>query len=311
MALALGVQALLGPQRAVTLGSGELPGRLQPGLVLPIQRLPLPGRVLAGLPGLLPGAGFSLPGAGQLGLGSTDRRRGLLTGLIAFGPCGLSDPGGFGGQPVSAGQGGFRIRAGTGNFLSQLPAGLGGLLTSAAGPFFGGLPAAMRGLGRFQRCEHLLLGLGSTRLRSHRTRLGAAPGRLSLRQLRGHHFRVQSRDLPARQRDQRPGLPDQRLERAERVSSLPRRHRVPITARRPRSVMETTRARITAEHPGPATPGHRNQVPAARPPAATLARLPAQGRAAGGQQHRLRDHLRPICHDDPFPFPSALSSPGK
>jgi len=59
-----------------------------------------------------------LPGAGQFGLGSTDRRRGLLTGLIAFRPCLLSDPGGFGGPPVSAGQGGFRISTGTGNFLS-------------------------------------------------------------------------------------------------------------------------------------------------------------------------------------------------
>ena len=35
MALALGVQALLGAQGAGTLGCGELPGRLQPGLVLP------------------------------------------------------------------------------------------------------------------------------------------------------------------------------------------------------------------------------------------------------------------------------------
>ena len=35
MALALGVQALLGPQGAVTLGCGELLRRLQPGLILP------------------------------------------------------------------------------------------------------------------------------------------------------------------------------------------------------------------------------------------------------------------------------------
>ena len=61
----------------------------------------------------------------------------------------------------------------------------------------------MSGLRRFQRREHLLLGLGGTRLGGDRTRLGAAPGRFSLRQLRGHHFRVQRRDLPARQRDQR------------------------------------------------------------------------------------------------------------
>lgn len=118
MALALGVQALLGAQGAVTLGCGELPGCLQPGLVLPILRLPLPGRVLAGLPGLLPGVGLSLPGPGQLGLGSTDRRRGLLAGPIAFRPCLLSDPGGLGSLPAGAGQGGFRIGAGTGNFLS-------------------------------------------------------------------------------------------------------------------------------------------------------------------------------------------------
>jgi len=110
MALALSVQALLGAPGAVT-----LPGCLQPGLVLPIQRLPLPGRVLAGLPGLLPGAGFGLPGPGQLGLGSTDRCRGPLAGLIAFRPCRLSDPGGL---PAGAGQGGFGIGAGTGNFLS-------------------------------------------------------------------------------------------------------------------------------------------------------------------------------------------------
>ena len=35
MARALGVQALLGPQGAVTVGRGELLRRLQPGLVLP------------------------------------------------------------------------------------------------------------------------------------------------------------------------------------------------------------------------------------------------------------------------------------
>ena len=167
----------------------------------------------------------------------------------------------------------------------------------------------MRGLGRFQRREHLLLGLGSTRLRSHRTRLGAAPGRFSLRQLRGHHFRVQSRDLPARQRGQRPCLPDQRLERAERVSSLPRRHRVPVTARRPRSVMETTRARITAEHPGPATPGHRDQVPAARPLAATLARLPAQGRAAESSTDSATTSV-PSVMEIPFLSHQLFSSPG-
>ena len=222
LAFALSVQALLGPQGAVTLGRGELPGRLQPGLVLPIQRLPLPGRVLAGLPGLLAGIGFSLPGAGQFSLGSTNRHRGLLAGLITFRPCRLGDPGGLSGLPVSAGHGGLRIGAGPGNLLSQLPAGLGGLLTSAAGPGFGGLPAAMRGLRRLQRREHLLLSLGGTRLGGDGTRLGAAPGRFGLRQLRGHHFSIQRRDLPARHRDQRPCLPDQRLQRDQRVSGLPR-----------------------------------------------------------------------------------------
>src|SRR5450631_1320198 len=100
------------------------------------------GRVLAGLPGQLAGAGFTLPGAGQLSLGSTNRGRGLLPGLIAFRPRHLSDPGGFGGLPVSAGRGGFRISAGTGDLLSQLAAGLGGLLASTASLGAGGLPAA-------------------------------------------------------------------------------------------------------------------------------------------------------------------------
>ena len=53
MVLAFGVQALLGTDGTVTFGCGQLPGRLQPGPVLPGQRLPLPGRVLAGLPDLI------------------------------------------------------------------------------------------------------------------------------------------------------------------------------------------------------------------------------------------------------------------
>ena len=68
--------------------------------------------------------------------------------------------------------------------------------------------------------------------------------------------------------------------------------------------LETTRARVTAEHAGPATPGHRNQVPAARPPATTLARLPARDSTARGR-HGLRDHARHIRHEASFPFPSA------
>jgi hypothetical protein len=70
--------------------------------------------------------------------------------------------------------------------------------------------------------------------------------------------------------------------------------------------METTRARITAEHPGPATPRHRNRVPAARPLATTLARLAVQGRAAREQQRGFRDHAGHIRHGDSFPFPSAF-----
>ena len=81
-----------------------------------------------------------LPGAGQLSLGSANRGRGLLPGLIAFRPCHLSDSGGFGGLPVSAGGGGFRISAGTGGFLA-----------STAGLGVGGLPAAMSALRGFQR----------------------------------------------------------------------------------------------------------------------------------------------------------------
>ena len=164
LAFALSVQALLGTHGAVALGCGELPGGLQPGLVLPIQRLPLPGRVLPGLPGLLAGIGFSLPGAGQLSPGSTNRRRGLLTSLIAFGLCHLSEPGGLGGLPAGAGHGGFRIGAGPGDLLRQLPPGLRGFLTSTAGPGLGGFPAAIGGLRRFQSREHLLPGLGSTGL---------------------------------------------------------------------------------------------------------------------------------------------------
>jgi hypothetical protein len=121
-------------QRRPGAGSDAVPPGFLPGAhdVFPAVPRARGGRAPdPGLPGLLPGVGFSLPGAGQLGLGSTNRR-GLLTGLIAFGPCGLSDPGGLGGQPVGAGQGGFRLGAGTGGFLSQLPPGLRGFLTSTA-----------------------------------------------------------------------------------------------------------------------------------------------------------------------------------
>ena len=73
MVLAFGVQPLLGADGTVTSGCGQVPGGLQPGPVLLGQRLPLPGRVIAGLPDLLARIGFGLPGAGQLGLGSTNR----------------------------------------------------------------------------------------------------------------------------------------------------------------------------------------------------------------------------------------------
>jgi len=157
-----------------------------------------------GLPGLLPDAGFTLPDPGQLSLGSANRRHGPLTSLVAF------RPHGFGGL------------GGAGDLRSQLAAGPGGLLTSAAGLSFGGFPAAISGLRRFQRREHVLFGLGGTRLGGDRPRLGTAPGRFGLRQPRGYHFRIQRRDLPARQRDHRPCLPDQRLQRAERIRGLPR-----------------------------------------------------------------------------------------
>ena len=68
MVLAFGVQQLLSTDGTVTFGSGQMPGSLQPGPVLLSQRIPLPDRVIAGLPDLIAGTGFGLPGAGQLGL---------------------------------------------------------------------------------------------------------------------------------------------------------------------------------------------------------------------------------------------------
>jgi len=239
-----------------------------------------------------------------------DRCRGLLAGLSHSVRAFSAIPAASTASRSARARAASATGAGTGNFLSQLPAGLGGLRTSAAGLCFGGLPAVTRGLSRFQRREHLLPGLGSTRLHGDRARLGAAPGRFGLSQLRGHHFRVQRRYLPARQRNQRLCLPDQRLQRAERVSSRPRRHRAPVAARRPRSVMETTRARITAEHPDPATPGHRNQVPAARPLAATLARLPAQHRAPEGSSTDSAATPVPSVMEIPFLSHRLFSSPG-
>jgi len=93
-------------------------------------------------------------------------------------------------------------------------------LASATCLALSGLPAAICGLRRVQRRKHLLLSLGGTRLGGNRTRLRAAPGRLRLGQLHGHRFGIQRRSLAAGQRDQGTRLPDQRLQRAERVTGL-------------------------------------------------------------------------------------------
>ena len=220
MVLAFGVQQLLSTDGTVTFGSGQMPGSLQPGPVLLSQRIPLPDRVIAGLPDLIAGTGFGLPGAGQLGLGGMNQRCSALTGPVAFSPRRLSGPGGLRDLPGSAGLGGLSIGVSTSDRLGQLPPRLRGRLTRAAGLALGGLPAAIRGLRRFQRRKHLLLSLGGTRLGGDRPRLRAAPGRFRLGQLHGHHLRVQRRDLPACQRDQRTRLPDQRRQRAKRVTGL-------------------------------------------------------------------------------------------
>ena len=220
MVFAFGVQQLLGADGTVTFGGGQMPGSLQPGPVLLGQGLPLPARVIAGLPDLIAGIGFGLPGAGQLGLGGMNQRRSVLTGPVTFRPRRLSGSGGLRDLPGSAGLGGLGIGVSTSDRLGQLPPRLRGRLTSATGPARGGLPAAIRGLRRFQRRKHLLLSLGGTRLGGHRTRLGAAPGRFRLGQLHGHRFGIQRRGLAAGQRDQGTRLPDQRLQRAERVTGL-------------------------------------------------------------------------------------------
>jgi len=217
---AFGVQQLLGADGAVTSGGGQMPGSLQPGPVLPVQRLPLPDRVIAGLPDLLAGIGLGLPGAGQPGLGGMNQRRSVLTGPVTFRPRRLSGSGGLRDLPGSAGLGGHGIGVSTGDRLGQLPPRLRGRLTSAAGLALGRLPAAIRSLRRFQRRKHLQLSLGGTCLGGHRARLSAAPGRFRLGQLHGHRFGIQRRGLPAGQRDQGTRLPDQRRQRAERVTGL-------------------------------------------------------------------------------------------
>ena len=219
---AFGVQPLLSPEGTVMSGRSQLPGGLQPGGVLLSQHLPLPGRVIAGLPDLIAGIGFGLAGAGQLGIGGMNQRRSVLAGPVTFRAGRLRDRGGLRDLLLSAGPGGLNTGVRTSNRLAQLPPRLRGGLTSATSLALGGLPAAMRGLRRFHRRKQLLLSFGGARLGGDRTRLGAPPGRFRLSQLHGHHLRVQSRDLPARQRDQRTCLPDQRRQRAERVSGLHR-----------------------------------------------------------------------------------------
>ena len=74
---------------------------LQPGPVLLSQGLPLPDRVITGLPDLITSIGFSLAGAGQFGLGGTNQRSSVLTGLISFRPRRLGGPRSFR-DPLSA-----------------------------------------------------------------------------------------------------------------------------------------------------------------------------------------------------------------
>ena len=218
--LAFGAQMLLDADRAVTFGGGQLLHGLQPGPVLLSQGLPLPGRVITGPPGLIAGIGFGLAGAGQFGVGGMNQSRSALTSLIALRPCRLSDPGGLRYLLLSMNPGGLNLSVSTGNRLGQVPARLLGHLAGAAARGLGDLPAAMRGCRRFQRCKNLLFGLRGTRLGGNRTRLGATPGRLRLGQLHRHRFGIQRRGLATGQHDQGTGLPDQRLQRAERVTGL-------------------------------------------------------------------------------------------
>ena len=236
--LALAVRELPGTDSAVTFGGSQLLHGLQPGPVLPVQGLPLACRVIAGLPGLVTGIGFALPGARQLSVGSLNPRCGLGTGLVAFCPCRLSDPGGFRGLLPGADPGGLSIRAGPRSRPGQLPPRLFSRLARVTGAGLGRLPAPVRGGGLLQRGTHLLLCLRGLRLGRDSPRLSAAPGRFRLGQLRGHHLRIQRRSLLASHLEQGPGLHDQRRQRTERITRLLRRHRN-TADRGPRSVMET------------------------------------------------------------------------
>ena len=263
MAFALGVQALLGAQGAGTLGCGELPAASSQAWYARLAP-PAPGPRHRGSAGPDHGRRFQLAGRGPV----RPRQRGppprpahrpdRVPSVLSQRSRRLRRPAG------QRGPGRLPHQRGHGQLPQPAPGGPGRSPHERGRPLLRRPPAAMRGLGRFQRREHLLLGLGSTRFRSHRTRLGAAPGRFSLRQLRGHHFRVQSRDLPARHRDQRPCLPDQRLERAERVSGLPRRHRSrhrPQTAQRYGNDASTHHRRTPGSgHARTPEPGSRSQA---------------------------------------------------
>ena len=64
MVLAFGVQQLLSTDGTVTFGSGQMPGSLQPGPVLPVQRIPLPEAIrIYGGPIPPPSAALSVPAA--------------------------------------------------------------------------------------------------------------------------------------------------------------------------------------------------------------------------------------------------------
>ena len=286
--LALAVRELPGTDSTVTFGGSQLLHGLQPGPVLPVQGLPLACRVIPGLPDPVTGIGFGLPGARQVSVGSLNQRRSLRTGLVAFCPCRLSDPGGLGGLLPGTDPGGLSISAGTRNRPGQLPPRLFSRLTRVTGPRLGRLPAPVRGGRLLQRGTHLLLCLTGPRLGGDSTRLSAAPGRFRLGQLHGHRLRIQRRSLLAGHLEQGPGLRDQHRQRAERITRLLRRHRNAAAGDGPDSVVETPRARVTAKQASPAAASHRNRVAAAGPLAHTLASVPGQARHG---QRRAGGHL--------------------
>ena len=308
--LALAVRELPGTDSTVTFGGSQLLHGLQPGPVLPVQGLPLACRVIAGLPGPVMGIGFGLPGTRQLSVGSLNQRRSLGTGLIAFRPCRLSDPGGLRGQLPGPDPGGLSISAGTRNRPGQLPPRLFSRLARVTGPGLTRLPAPVRGSRLLQRGTHLLLCLRGLRLGGDSTRLSAAPGRFRLGQLHGHRLRIQRRSLLAGHLEQGPGLRDQRRQRAERITGLLRRHRN-AAGGGPGGVVEPPRARVTAKQASPAAARHRNQVAAAGPLAHTLASVPSQARhgqrRAGGHLSHMKGSSLFSHHD--FPRGNEKESP--